>query len=266
MFQVFIISDGTGRTAQQALQAALLQFPNVKIEFHIHAEVRTLDQIKDAIMEAAKVKGTVIHTLVQDNIRHKLVREARKYNVDAIDLMGPLLSRLSDQFENSPSGKPGLFHHLNKEYFQRIDAMQFAFQHDDGLRTHELNKAEIILVGVSRTFKTPLSIFLAFKGWFVANVPVVLNVELPKKLYEVSPNKVYFLTTSPKHLATLRRFREETFNGATGKYAEIEYVRKEIEYANRIYFNHPGWAHIKVTSKPIEEIASEILAIRGSNI
>ncbi len=263
MFHIFVVSDGTGRTAQQALNAALMQFPEVAINFYRRPEIRTLDQVNNVVREAQSMRGFIIHTLVQDDIRHAMIREGRKNNVETIDLMGPLLSRLSHQFANAPSGKPGIFHHLNKEYFERIDAMQFAFQHDDGMRYHELDKAEIVLVGVSRTFKTPLSIYLAFKGWFVANIPIVFDVPPPRQLFEMPPDRVFCLNTNPHHLSTLRKFRTELLGQATGSYSDFEFVRKEILYAQRIYNTHPGWAKIRVTSKPIEEIASEILAIRG---
>ncbi|MCF8227519.1 MAG: kinase/pyrophosphorylase [Bacteroidales bacterium] len=265
MFHIFVVSDGTGRTAQQALNAALMQFPEVNIEFYRRPEVRKKDQVNAVVKEARSLGGFIVHTLVQDEIRHAMIREGRKNNVETIDLMGPLLSRLSHQFANSPSGKPGIFHHLNKEYFERIDAMQFAFHHDDGMRDHELHKAEIVLIGVSRTFKTPLSIYLAFKGWFVANVPVVLGMAPPDMLFEVPAERVFCLTSNPHHLSTLRKFRTELLGGATGSYADFEFVRKEVLYAQNIYNTHPRWSKIKVTSKPIEEIASEILAIRGTD-
>jgi len=262
-FNIFIVSDGTGKTALQAVNAALCQFPGIEIDFFRRQGVRSTLQVDAVVREAKEMKASIVHTLVQDEIRHTLIRECRKNNVDTIDLMGPLLTRLSHQFTNAPSGKPGLFHNLDKEYFERIDAMQFAFQHDDGLKDHELNKAEIVLIGVSRTFKTPLSIYLAFKGWFVANVPIIYNVMPPQTLYGLPPENVFCLYTNPHHLSTLRKFRAEVLSGTSGHYADFEYVRKEILFANNIYNSHPKWAKIKVTSKPIEEIASEIIAIRG---
>lgn len=264
VYHFFVVSDGTGRTAQQALNAALMQFPGVHIEFHRKPEVRSKEEIKNIAAEAQSYEGIILHTLVQDEIRHAMIREGRKRNVETIDLMGPLLSRLSQQFANAPSGKPGIFNQLNKEYFERIDSMQFAFQHDDGLRDHELNKSEIVLIGVSRTFKTPLSIYLAFKGWFVANVPLVYNVEPPQSIFEVPSEKVFCLTTNPHHLATLRKFRNDALGGHTGDYASFDFVRKELQYSHQIYHRQPKWSIIKVTGKSIEEIASEIIAIRGN--
>ena len=139
--------------------------------------------------------------------------------------------------------------------------MEFAFQHDDGQKPHELDRAEIILVGVSRTFKTPLSIYLAFKGWFVANVPIILDLPLPDILYTLQNIYVVGLKSDPNRLAELRKVREEHLNKATGDYAKPEYVKREMRYALKIFTEHPAWPIIDVTSKPIEEIASEIIAL-----
>jgi regulator of PEP synthase PpsR (kinase-PPPase family) len=187
------------------------------------------------------------------------VRYSKMQNVTTVDLMGPLLDRLSYHFADAPSQKPGLFHKLNEAYFKRIEAMEFAIQHDDGQRVNELWQAEIILVGISRTFKTPLSIYLAFKGWFVANVPIVLDVEIPEILSHVSPERVVALITDPIRLAALRKVRQKYLKNATGNYADPEHVRREVRYAMRIFNRFPRWRRILVTNKPIEEISSEIL-------
>lgn len=259
-FTIFVVSDGTGRTAQQALDAALMQFPDIAVDIRIRAEVRTKNDVKEIIHEALKENAFILHTIVQNEIRHEIVRAGRINNIETIDLMGPLLARLGHQFENVPAQKPGLFHTRNKEYFQRIDSMQFAFTHDDGLRTHELDKAEIILVGVSRTFKTPLSIYLAYRGWFVANVPIIIGMHPPKDLFEVDSSKVFCLNTIASRLSTLRQVREEHLGKQTGDYASLQHVRNELLYAQGIYNRNPKWTVIKVASKPIEEIATEILA------
>jgi regulator of PEP synthase PpsR (kinase-PPPase family) len=141
--------------------------------------------------------------------------------------------------------------------------MEFAIRHDDGQRANELRKAEIVLVGVSRTFKTPLSIYLAFKGWFVANVPIMLGVEPPANLFKLRPGRVFGLNTSPRQLAELRRARHEYLSGAVDEYADPEHVRLELMHARRIFNRNPDWPIVSIVSKPIEEIASEILAIRA---
>jgi len=261
MYYIIVASDGTGRTAQQALDAALTQFEDTHVEVIIKPSVRTKLQVLEIVEEALKKKAFIVHTLVADDMRSLMVNTARRLNVDTIDLMGPFLMRLSHQFLNAPSEKPGLFHEGDKEYFRRIEAMEYTFRHDDGQRLHELDKADIILLGVSRTFKTPLSIYLATKGWLVANVPIVLDLEIPEILNEIDPHKVYGLTTYPSALAKLRRSRHEHLGGLTGEYAKEDYVTRELRYAHTYYQRHPKWAVVNVTSKAIEEIASEILSI-----
>lgn len=261
MKTIFIISDGTGRTAEQTLMAALTQFPKSTVNIIVKPDVRSESQLESLIAEVKAAGGLVVHTLVSQALRDTLVRITRIHNVDAIDLMGPLLGRLSLYFANTPTQEPGLFFSLNKEYFKRIDSVQFAFNHDDGQRYYEYEKAEIVLVGVSRTFKTPLSIYLAFKGWFVANYPVILNVEPPEILSGLPPGRVYGLTTEASDLSSLRSVRQQYLGGSGGEYASIAYVKKELNYANFLFAEH-DWPVVTVTSKPVEEIASEILAIK----
>lgn len=262
MYYVIVVSDGTGRTAEQALNAALTQFEDTQLEVIVKPKVRTKLQVLEVVEEALDKKAFIVHTLVSDEIRGMMLNTARRLNLETIDLMGPFLLRLSHQFENAPSEKPGLFNKTNEDYFRRIEAMEYAFRHDDGLRTHELNKADIILLGVSRTFKTPLSIYLAIKGWLVANIPIVLGIDMPSSLNSIDPHKIFGLTTHPTRLSQLRKFRHDHLGGATGDYADYSYVSKELKYARLIYSRNPLWQVINVTGKAIEEIASEILAIK----
>ncbi len=259
MNKIFVVSDGTGGTAKRALTAALTQFEGADIQIVERPNTRNTGQVESVVQEAAKVKGFIIHTLVSHSVRDAMLRMGRIYNIATFDLMGPLLERLSQQLSISPSMKPDLFRQLNEAYFRRIETMEFAFRHDDGLRIEELDKAEIVLVGISRTFKTPLCIYLAFKGWYVANVPIIFNMPLPPILYELSSGSVFGLRSDPYRLAELRRVRDQHLSGATGDYSKPEFVRKEMQYAINIFNNHPQWPVIDVTSKPIEEISSEIL-------
>ncbi|MEI6433816.1 MAG: pyruvate, water dikinase regulatory protein [Bacteroidota bacterium] len=261
MNKIFVVSDGTGRTAKQALKAALTQFPEPHPEVILRRDVLDIDQIEEVVREAAVEKSFIVHTLVSDNLREEMVRISRIHNVSSIDLMGPMLSKLADFFEHSPLGVPGLFHNLNQEYFKRIDAMQFAFNHDDGQRDHEYDRAEIVLVGVSRTFKTPLSMYLAFKGWFVANYPIVMGIELPESLMSLPKGNVMGLMTQPHELSGLREARQIYLGGSSGDYTSIEFVRRELNHAHDI-FRRLEWPVIHVTNKPIEEIASEILCVK----
>ena len=261
MYQVLVISDGTGRTARQALNAALTQFPGIEIDVIVHSDVRSQKDIKEIVAKAGKSGALIVHTLVTDSLREFIIRESHVENVETIDLMGPLLEKLSSQFIHEPSQQPGLYNKLNKEYFQRIDSMQFAFNHDDGQRTESIDEADVILLGVSRTFKTPISIYLAYKGWFAANVPVIMGINPPEVLNHVDPSKIFCLTTNASRLSELRKTRNIRLGGIINNYSEPEYVTREINFANRFYNLHPDWTIVNVTAKSIEEIASEILAI-----
>jgi hypothetical protein len=261
MYYIFVVSDGTGTTAEQVVDAALTQFTGASVTVERRPRVRTEERVREVVREAARLGGSIVHTLVLDELRDEMVRAGRHHNVETIDLMGPLLDRLSQQLSVSPAEKPGLFRQLNEEYFRRIESMEFAFHHDDGRRPRELHRAEIVLVGVSRTFKTPLSVYLAFKEWLVANVPIILGQKPPRLLLDLPREKVFGLTIDPERLVELRETRDKRLGGATGDYVDLNHVRREVTYAENI-FRRQQWPVVKVTGKPIEEIASEILALR----
>jgi regulator of PEP synthase PpsR (kinase-PPPase family) len=261
MYQVFAVSDGSGATAEQVLNAALTQFTGAPVEIQRRSKVRTEERIRQVVREAAEMGGCIVHTLVLDELREEMLRAGRLYNVETIDLMGPLLARLSQQLSISPAEKPGLFRQLNKEYFRRIETMEFALRHDDGRRADELDLAEIVLVGVSRTFKTPLSVYLAFRGWLVANVPIILNEKPPSTLFALRAGRVFGLTIDPGRLAELRQVRHERWGDSLGDYADPDFVRREVAYAEAIFRTRHEWPVVEVTDKPIEEITSEVLAL-----
>jgi regulator of PEP synthase PpsR (kinase-PPPase family) len=264
MNKIYVVSDGTGRTAEQALKAALAQFPRAEVEIIVRPRIRTEPQARKAVLEVAGARGFIVHTFVTDAMRELIIRLARENNLDTIDLMGPLISRLSVTLATTPTEKPGLFGQLNKSYFRRIETMEFAIKHDDGQRVEDLKKAELVLLGVSRTFKTPISIYLAFKGWFVANVPIGLDYEPPPVLETLPPPRIFCLDTNARELTTLRHARHEYMKGAAVEYADQECIRIELMRARKYFAAHPGWSIVNVTKKPIEEIASEILSLRGS--
>ncbi len=258
--QVFIISDGTGRTAEQVLNAALMQFENSKVHTIIYPNISDEKQIVEIIAEACLSKSLVVFTVVSKKLRDVINTQGRLYDVETIDLIGPLLAHFSHHFSHLPSEKPGIYYELNKPYFKRIEAVEYTLRHDDGQRIEELDKAEIVILGVSRTVKTPVSIYLAHKGWLVANIPIVFGMEPPGDLFMIPPERVFCLTTSPNHLAELRKVREKHLGGNLGDYAKPSFVMKELEYADSIYKRQARWTKIDVTNKPIEEISMEILS------
>jgi hypothetical protein len=262
---IFIVSDGTGGTAKQALKAALVQFETTEVQTYLRPEVRNEEQVFSIIAEAHKIKGLIIHTIVSSKLRHLILEQGRLHDLRTIDLMGPLLAQLSSHFENSPSEKPGIFHILNKAYFQRIEAVEFTLRHDDGQRLEELHMGDIVLLGVSRTFKTPVSVYMSHKGWRVANIPIILDMPIPDVIYSLPNESIFCLTTNANRLTELRKVRDQYLGGLTGNYSNLIHVRKEINYALKIFSLHPEWHMIDVTNKPIEEISSEILSRLRNN-
>jgi len=261
MYKIFAVSDATGKTANRVLNAALAQFGRDDVHVIRYGDVRSVDRIREIFDEAALVGGFIVHTLVSEELRMHMLDEGRKFNVTTIDLIGPLLIRLSDWFETQPIAKPGLFHVIDEEYDRRIEAVEFTVQHDDGRRTSELHLAEIVLVGVSRTSKTPLSMYLANRGWKVANVPLALGLEPPKNLFELPKRMVIALTIDPERLASLREVRAERLGTRKLGYADLETVRREMAYAYEIYDRRRDWPLLDMTAKPIEEAAAEIITI-----
>ena len=257
---IHIISDGTGRTAEQIVKAALVQFEGVQVKIIIHSNVQKKEELKKIFDSIVCDQCMIVHTVVSNELRNEIIQNGKIFNMNSIDLMGPLLSQISSHLSIHPAEKPGVFHELNKAYFQRIDAIEFAIKHDDGQRAEELDQADIVLLGVSRTFKTPLSIYLANLGWKTGNFPLVLDFELPAFFSKIPSVKIFGLTTEPLRLATLRQARDNYLNHGTGNYSTLEQTKKELNYANGIFQRFPNWHIIDVTNKPLEEIASNILS------
>jgi len=261
VYHIFVVSDGTGATAEMVVRAALVQFEPARAVIHRLPYVRTEAQVKEAIEEAAQQKGIVVHTLVSEGLRKAMLLEGRKKDVATIDIMGPLLLRLTDFFQVSSLARPGIFRGMNEEYYRRIDAIEFAVKHDDGQNLHDLQRADLVLVGVSRTSKTPLSIYLAGRTLRVANIPIVLGIEPPAQLFQVEEGKVVGLSLCPERLMEIRKARLRHFPiPSIPSYAELEYIKAELEESLRL-FRRNAWPIVDVTSKSLEEVATEILEI-----
>ena len=261
MYKIFAVSDATGKTASRVLSAALAQFDREDVEIIRYGRVRSVERIREIFDEAACAGGFVVHTLVSEELRLHMLDEGRKFNVTTIDLMGPLLIRLATWFGNQPKAQPGLFHAIDAEYDRRIEAIEFTVKHDDGRRTGDLHLAEIVLVGVSRTSKTPLSMYLANHGWKVANIPLAIGVEPPKNLFKLPKRKVIALTIDPERLVSLREVRAERLGTRKIGYADLDTVRREMTYAYELFDRRRDWPLLDMTAKPIEEAATEIISI-----
>jgi [pyruvate, water dikinase]-phosphate phosphotransferase / [pyruvate, water dikinase] kinase len=260
-YKIFSVSGSTGKTVELAIHAALAQFKERDVEVVIYPKVDSLAEIDTIIALAKKQGGMIVHSFVKHELSGYIWDRGRVNNVIVVNMLGPIMNEMSSFFHDSPLEEPGLFSKLNKEYFRRIETTEFALKHDDGANVDDLERAEMVLLGVSRTFKTPLSVYLAFKGWMVANIPIILNLPLPEIVYELPPEKIFCLTTNANALSSLRNVRNEHLKGMADQYSSFSYVAKELNYAHSLYALHPDWAVIRVTAKPIEEIASNIINI-----
>lgn len=259
---VYIISDGTGETAATMTRAALVQYDQMDIHIVRCKNVRTEAQVESVINEAFESKGIVIHTVVSPSMRAKITELTREKGMQSVDLLGPLLNTLDVYFGVHSDGQAGLLRTVDERYFKRIEAIEYTVKHDDGKTLSDLNNADIILVGVSRTSKTPLSIFLSHKGWKVANIPLVMEAPLPKELFEVDQRKIVGLIIDTDSLSRIRRNRLEKFGqDPGGEYASMSYIEKEIQFAQELFKKNKRWPVFNVTERALEETATEITRI-----
>jgi len=260
MYYVMIVSDGTGETGYRLLKAAARQF-STELLITRYANVRDKHQIREIVKAVRRSRSLIVHTFASPQLREDMRTTASAEGVEALDAFGPIVEKLSSFFESKPVAKPGLLHQVDNEYFDRVEAIEFAIRHDDGAATEDIETADIVLVGVSRTSKTPLGIYLAQDGWRVANIPIAVGSRLPNKLFELDQHKVVGLVVDPERLAETRRVRLEQLGVEGSTYADTDRIRGEIEYARAIFEQNPGWPVIDVTGKSIEEISQEVLDV-----
>ncbi len=261
--RVYLISDGTGETASVMIRAALVQYADRDINVIRHNNVRTEKQVLILLQQVEEARGCIVHTIVDDQLRSQITELAIARNIPNVDLLGPLLEELNQYLGvSSKNNQVGLLRAINKHYFQRIEAMEYTVKHDDGKAIDKLYEADIILVGISRTSKTPLSIFLSHKGWKVANIPLVFENPLPEQLFQVDQKKIVGLIINEESLFRIRRQRLIKFRQDPGsKYASRDYIAREIESAKFLFKKNRKWPVFDVTDRALEETASDILRI-----
>ncbi len=257
-----VVSDSTGETAERMVQAATLQFKDTPVNIRTHARVRLESEMERVIERAVELHALVVYTMVNAEARTVFLRLLKRRNVEAVDLLGVFISKLSGFFNSEPAGVPGVLQTLDADYFRRIEAVDFAVKNDDGAEPSNLPKADLVLVGVSRTSKTPLSTYLAQRGLKVANVPLVLEVDPPPELTQVDENRVYGLVIKPDALRSIRRERLKHLGmPENASYGARDHIERELAFSRELFRAHPNWPVIDVTNKAIEETASDILRI-----
>ncbi len=262
-YQIYLISDSTGETLDRIFLALKAQFKNIEYKVHSYSFTRTENQILKILEEAKKNENSVIlYTIVENNLAKYLAKKSNKKNIPCFGVLGNLILNFSKILNQKASHEPSGQHELNEEYYKRIEAIQFTMNHDDGHSINDIEKSDIILVGVSRTSKTPTSIYLANKGFKTSNIPLVNENSLPKKLRDNPKSTcVIGLNTEPNRLVDIRKNRMNSLKETENKsYTSIENITKEIKNAKKTFQKYK-WPSIDITRKSVEETAASIIKI-----
>ncbi len=257
---IFVVSDSTGETAERVVRAALLQFPDQRVRLRLFTRVRDQDAVAEVLKKAAEAGAMVVFTLVSPDLREFFHEVAAQEHIETVDVIGQLIHKVANYLEATPLNRPTATMPLSEEYFRRVEAIEFAVKSDDGKEPRNLRKADLVLTGVSRTSKTPLSTYLAGRGLKVANVPLVLGVPPPPELDEMASEKVVGLTIGLEQLLEIRKATLVQLGmPPDANYGLREHVHAELDYAEEIFRAHPEWMVIDVSGRAIEETATIIL-------
>jgi regulator of PEP synthase PpsR (kinase-PPPase family) len=257
--EVFVVSDGTGETAVAAVRAAMSQFPT-RWRLRTFADTRTPAQLERILDLASESGALVVFTLVAEDLARALREGGERRGLPTVDLLGPLIFAVANHSGLAPQFRAGVLHGFGAEALRRVEAVEFAVQHDDGANLRTLFQADIVLTGVSRTSKTPLAIYLAHRGYKTGNVPLVPGMDPPKELLEVDPRKVFGLVASPATLVEVRRSRIRALHAPWLDYADPEAVQAELQRARRM-FRERGWRVVDITDRAVEENAARIIQL-----
>ncbi len=260
-----MISDGTGDTATAAVNAVMAQF-HTDWKLQVIGGIRHESEVRRAIKKAARSGALVVFSLVDKRVAGALLQESTAQGVATVDLLGGLIAKVAQHLHAEPRHQPGLLHAFSDEYFHRIDAVEFAVRHDDGANLETLFEADIILIGVSRTSKTPLSMYLAQRGYKTGNVPLVAGMDPPKVLYELDANKIYGLMVDHGTLMTLRVNRLKVLRVSPRSiYTDSDAVELELRRARRL-FQSNRWRSIDITGRAVEETAARIMSLHNARM
>jgi len=259
--RIFIVSDGRGDTAAQVLKAAAVQFEGRRYAVTRRVGVRTADEVVEITREAKRAKAVIFYTLVEEEVRRTMRRASATRLVPTVDILGPCFTALHDQFKSERGATPGLLYTLDRDRLDRMEAIDYTLQHDDGQRPHELSRADVVLVGVSRASKSSTCFYLAYGGIRAANVPLVPGVDPPPQLLALDPSRVVGLRVNVDRLLTIRESRARHLDrGGLGAYLDRRDVSREVLNAHRAMETH-GWRGIDVSYLAVEEIAREVLRL-----
>ncbi len=256
-----LVSDSTGETLEMIAKAALAQFDDPQVSRYFWPMVRSRAHLDRIVTDLAENPGLVLYTLVNPETRNRLEEHCRHLGLPAVPVLDQVTSALESQLGQEAHGRPGRQHSMDDAYFKRVDAIHYTIAHDDGIAHEDWEEADILLVGVSRSSKTPTSIYLANRGYKVANIPLVVESPPPASLFGLRNPLIVGLTTSPERLVQVRRNRLLSLNeGTETSYVDSERVKKELQLARRMFADN-GWPVIDVTRRSIEESAAAIIGL-----
>lgn len=265
--KLFILSDATGDTAEKVVAAALKQFDEADVAIEIYPRVRNPHEIEDLVERAAEQGALLVHTIVDPRQREALHRLCADAGLADVDLIGGLVTTLGNHLHISPRDKPASPRATDSEYYKRIEAVEFAVRNDDGQHPRNLNKADIVVVGISRTSKTPLSTYLAQRGYKVANVPLVMGISPPPELFRIDQRKIFGMRIKIDALFRIRQARLQSLGmPADTAYGMRDHIESELSYAQQLFDQNPSWPVLDVTDRAVEETAAELLAMRNQRL
>lgn len=256
---IFVVSGGKGVTGHTIVQTLIIQYPENKLKVKLIPDVRTEKKIISVIKKVKNENGILTHTMVNSDLRMFLIEECKKQEVKQADLMGGLANIIETDYGLQSLNTPGLYHKINAQYYERIEAMEYTLNHDDGLNAKNLHKADIVVTGVSRCGKTPLSVYMSMFGWKVANVPLIQGIDPPKELFEIDKDRVFGLNINLNHLVIQRQKRWKGIDNLSNmNYVDSKSVGRELQYA-KFLFKRGGFTEINISNKAIESTANEII-------
>ncbi|MDX1437898.1 MAG: pyruvate, water dikinase regulatory protein [Anaerolineales bacterium] len=257
--KVFVVSGGLGTLGENLARTVIAQFKDVHVSTEMFPRTNSKAQIDTIVDRAESEDALIVHSLVADEYRDYTIKQAGANGVENFDVVGPLLKSLSAKLGVEPLGRPGMYRQLHESYFKRIDAIEFTIEHDDGINPQGWGNAEIVLTGVSRVGKTPLSLYLSMLGWKVANVPIVMGIPPRQELFDLDPRRVVGILMDPSQVIQHRQVRQDRLNmGRLSSYSKPENIYEEMESAKKI-FRKARIRTLDVTGKPIETSADEVI-------
>lgn len=260
MFTIYTLSDSSGETAELVAKAALSQFGLDKAAVCRLPKIRTAEQVKKLFLSLIKPPGIIVYTLVLPEIKEALITEAKKYSMPLHDVLGDLVGKLESIFDSVPLHEPGLRLKIDKTYFNRMEAIRYAIKFDDGQNINEIDNADVVLVGISGTGKTPTSMYLAqHYGLQSANIPITFGLDVPRKLFQINPQKIIGLICDPTVLKDFRTTRVDSAQSDySSDYCNFEKISMELEYSRRI-FRQLKCETVDMTDRAVEDITAEII-------